>query len=385
MLICCKVGFLGDDDMKVLDEKESDEGDSSSPTSQDHHNHQHAFTEGEEEMVKSEDTSYVWSNVTENELVVGAESIGESTQKAALEESNVIQIDWDIKPEDYFDGENVGVEKNESVTKSHGGSSSSSSSSSSDDESHVVEKNIVVIESGETREGTPYSVTETAAFDDSVKTADLPEATELTVGVLVVDAYNLAVGVPEEEADDPVAAEPLSVNLVKPADLPEVTQVTDGVPIIEAYSLVVDEASKSVVETIPLVDSENVSKEVLHVNDGATVENPKSFSEYESGLKENGKHESSGVSPVSMDMGSEPKEDKMSPKVIEYSAVSSVAVSSGAQEDDDKLPQSSCVEDSAVTECSDNQPSVVLAPRPVQTTSWTSCCGLFELFTGSRR
>ncbi|GFY88686.1 hypothetical protein Acr_06g0006260 [Actinidia rufa] len=380
--------MVGDDDLKVLDEKESDEGDTSSPTSQDHHNHQHAFTEGEEEMVKSEDTSYVWSNFTEKEPVVGAESIGESTQKAALEESNVIQIDWDIKPEDYFDVENVGVEKNESVAKSHGGSSSSSSSSSnssSDDESHVVEKNIVVIESGESKEGTPYSVTKTAAFNDSVKTADLPEATELTDGVLVVDACNLAVGGPEEEADDPVAAEPLSVNLVKPADLPEVTQVTDGVPIIEAYSLVVEEASKSVVETIPLVDSENVSKEVLHVNDSATVENPKSFSEYESGLKENAKHESSGVSPASMDMGSEPKEDKMSPKAIQYSAVSSVAVSSGAQEDDDKLPQSSSVEDSAVTECSDSQPSVVLAARPVQTTSWTSCCGLFELFTGSGR
>ncbi|PSS02965.1 Chitinase [Actinidia chinensis var. chinensis] len=377
----------GDDDLKVLEEKESDGGDTSSPTSQDHHNHQHPFTDGEDEMVKREDTSYVRSNVTENEPVVGADSIGESTQDATTEESNVIQIDWEINPEDYSYGENVGVEKIESKNKSHGGSSSSSnsSSSSSDDESHFVEKNIVVVESGKSKEGTPSVVTDSAGFDDSVKIADLPEVTHVTDGVLVMDAYNLAVGEPKEEADDPVVAELLSVNLVKPADLPDVTQVTGGVSVTEAYSLVVEEASKSVVETMILVDSQDVSKEVVRVNDSATVENPTSFSECESGLKQNGKHESSGISPAVMDMRSEPKEDKMSPKAIEYSAVSSVAMSLGVQEDDDKLPQSSCVKDSAVTECSDSQTLVVLAPRPVQTTSWTSCCGLFELFTGSSR
>ncbi|GFY88639.1 hypothetical protein Acr_06g0005790 [Actinidia rufa] len=321
--------MVGDDDLKVLEEKESDGGDTSSPTSQDHPNHQHPFTEGEEEMVKREDTSYVRSNVTENEPVVGADSIGESIQEATMEESNVIQIDWEINPEDYSYGENVGVEKIESKNKSHGGStggsSSSSSSSSSDDESHVVEKNIVVVESGKSKEGTPSAVTDSAAFDDSVKTADLPEVTHVTDGVLVMDAYNLAVGEPKEEADDPVVAEPVSVNLVKPADLPDVTHVTGGVSVTEAYSLVVEEASKSVVETMILVDSQDVSKEVVRVNDSATLENPTSFSECESGLKENGKHESSGVSPAVMDMRSEPKEDKMSPKAIEYSAVSSVA------------------------------------------------------------
>ncbi|MCD7451659.1 hypothetical protein HAX54_012980 [Datura stramonium] len=33
----------------------------------------------------------------------------------------------------------------------------------------------------------------------------------------------------------------------------------------------------------------------------------------------------------------------------------------------------------------DHQPLVALVPRPVQTTSWKSCCGLFEVFAGSNK
>ncbi|XP_060189559.1 uncharacterized protein LOC132618540 [Lycium barbarum] len=33
----------------------------------------------------------------------------------------------------------------------------------------------------------------------------------------------------------------------------------------------------------------------------------------------------------------------------------------------------------------DHQPPIALGPRPAQTTSWKSCCGLFELFAGSNK
>ncbi|KAL6991368.1 hypothetical protein U1Q18_009482 [Sarracenia purpurea var. burkii] len=347
----------------VREEKESDGGDSSSPESQGH-----SFTEGEgeEEMEKREDASYVRSIVTENEPVAGANCNGESKQKVAIEESNFIQTDKEFKPKDSSDSENVRIEHIEPMN----------SGSSSDDESRVIEKNIVVIESGESKEDSEYSVAETAAFADPVKTTDLPEATQITNGVPVVDAYNLVAGEPKEEACDPVSANSLSVNLVKLNDLPEITQVTNGVPVIEAYTLaegksMEEEASSLVAETIPL-DSENVRKNAVHVKDSEPIEK-ENGSVIELGSNENGKNEGSD----------------------DNSVVSSVAAGFAAQEDEYKLMPSSIVpsvdnsnsaeniKDSIVTECSDRQPLVASTPRPVQTTSWKSCCGLFEVFTGS--
>ncbi|CAK9163652.1 unnamed protein product, partial [Ilex paraguariensis] len=43
------------------------------------------------------------------------------------------------------------------------------------------------------------------------------------------------------------------------------------------------------------------------------------------------------------------------------------------------------LKDPEVPECSDIQPLGDSALRPVQTTSWKSCCGLFELLTGSNK
>lgn len=41
--------------------------------------------------------------------------------------------------------------------------------------------------------------------------------------------------------------------------------------------------------------------------------------------------------------------------------------------------------DSETPECSENQPLVASAPHMVQKTSWLSCCGLFEVLSGSSR
>ncbi|CAL5410076.1 unnamed protein product [Camellia sinensis] len=398
---------FGDDDPKVHDEKESDGGEAGSLASQDHHNHSHPFTEGdEEEMENREDTLTARSIVTESEPVVGISGNGKSTPNVAMDANSDIQIDQEMKHVDDSDRKNVSIEYVESVKESNGGQmsldlgknvsleyvesvkesnsgrvsldggSSSSGSSSSDDESHVIEKNVVVIESGESKADDPNLAAESAAFADSVKPADLPEVTRATDGVPAMDACNLVVGEPKEEAYDPVAANAPPINLVEPSDFAEITPVTVGDLVIEG--------------TTSLVDSENVSKTVVPVNDSLAIENSMHSTMFELGLKESGKNESSGVSSVVMDMGSQPKEDKVASKADENSSVSS-GTGFATQEDEQAKPLASSsilavdhsngaghVKDSVISECSDGQPLVASAPRLARTTSWMSCCGIFE-------
>lgn len=323
----------------------------------------------EMEMEKREDTLSVQSVVPENEPVVGVNGNGEDTQKMEMEGNSVVQIiDWELEPEDESERKNGCVEFVESMKESNGGrkprdggTSSSSSNSSSDDESHVVEKNIVVIESGDSKEEAPclveerttiadpikttdlpqvtqvtddvpardvYDLAADEAYDpstskeetvnsaDPVKTTDLPEVTQATDGVPFTDAYNLSVEKPTEEVYDPVAKNAFPVNLVDTADFPEVTQVADSLLDTEVYSLVVEEPSNLVVETVPSVDSETVSKDAIQVNDSKPHTTGSGFE-----LKKNGNDDGSGVSPVVMDTGSQPEEDKVSPTTVEYSGV----------------------------------------------------------------
>uniref|UniRef100_A0A5B6Z4T1 Putative enolase-phosphatase E1 n=1 Tax=Davidia involucrata TaxID=16924 RepID=A0A5B6Z4T1_DAVIN len=345
--------MVGDDDLKTHDEKESDGGEVSSPGSQDHHNHQHPFTEGEEEEVeKKEDTSSARSFVTENKPMGAVTNDGESIQKVAIEEG-VVQIDSNLKPEDDSESKNVSIEYVEELH--HGGSSregGSSSSSSSDDESHVFEKNIVVLES---KDGDYDSVSESAPFVESVK---------------------------------PVS----SLSEV-------VTQITDCVPVGEAYNLAV--------ETAPVVDSDKVSlsEEVVQVTEteSAPIENFMASDVVELGLKKDGERmltsveEGTGVSSVVMDLGSQNKEDIVVSTSDQNAAASLDAMGFAAQENEDKLLVSfnasrvdtnngaEHIKTSGIPESSDSQPLVASAPGARQTTSWKSCCGLFEVLTGSNR
>ncbi|KAI8569001.1 hypothetical protein RHMOL_Rhmol02G0245100 [Rhododendron molle] len=324
----------GDDDLNMQDDRES--GEVSPHTSEDHHNHQNPSTEGkeEEEIEQREDNATVRSIVPESVPMLEIDSKEESTQKMVMDVSNIIQIDWDLKPDDDSDNENAGIDYVESVKESRGVSGSSNSSGSnksSDEKSHYVEKNGVVKESGEPK------------VDDPKPTArdDFLELNQAGDGFPVIN--DLDVKVPKGDACDP-----RTVNSVKPVDLPGLPQVKDGASITEAYN--------SVAGTVPVDQREHVSEERLNV-DELPAENAMSSNQFQSGLKENGQNEGSGISPVVMDMGSQLNEEK---------------VDSTAEH----------TKDSVMSECSDSQPLVASAPRPVQTTSWMSCCGLFEVFTG---
>jgi len=71
------------------------------------------------------------------------------------------------------------------------------------------------------------------------------------------------------------------------------------------------------------------------------------------------------------------------PKPREFDSEVSASVSQSP------IPESTIdaehVKDSDTPECSDNQPLVASVPPVVQKTSWLSCCGLFDVLSGSNR
>ncbi|CAA3016735.1 uncharacterized protein LOC111372729 [Olea europaea var. sylvestris] len=152
----------------------------------------------------------------------------------------------------------------------------------------------------------------------------------------------------------------------------------------------VEEDSDLVEETCPFIDSEKISilDEKVQLRTSAIFE-----------LKANEMEKLSYVgekviiSATIVDVVSERNEDVPTDRLIEIAAATSNAKECGIQENDDKLTPSYTapkVDPSKEVEREkDNKfPEVLAAPgptHPVQTTSWKSCCGLFEALTGSGR
>ncbi|KAH9749263.1 hypothetical protein KPL70_005314 [Citrus sinensis] len=117
---------LGNDDPKSQDERESDGGEAGSPASQDHHNHQHPFQEGNGELEKRDPTP-----------VRSSDSERKSMAEVAQGLEDAVNIGREVKTEDDSGSQSINIRHVEFVKESHGGSSSSSSS---DNESQVCEK-----------------------------------------------------------------------------------------------------------------------------------------------------------------------------------------------------------------------------------------------------
>ncbi|XP_024950703.1 uncharacterized protein LOC102611722 isoform X2 [Citrus sinensis] len=117
---------MGNDDPKSQDERESDGGEAGSPASQDHHNHQHPFQEGNGELEKRDPTP-----------VRSSDSERKSMAEVAQGLEDAVNIGREVKTEDDSGSQSINIRHVEFVKESHGGSSSSSSS---DNESQVCEK-----------------------------------------------------------------------------------------------------------------------------------------------------------------------------------------------------------------------------------------------------
>ncbi|KAL5577123.1 hypothetical protein UlMin_018822 [Ulmus minor] len=166
--------------------------------------------------------------------------------------------------------------------------------------------------------------------------------------------------------------------------VPETTSHTDDVKLVnssppEAAQITenayIEEMSDVIGSVKPVVP---VSEETLNVIESAPVENELVSNVIKSEL-ENG---SEKVSPEAAENVSDfqEKENKASPSeldsVLKGSAGTHVAQSSnGAYR----------AKDSEIPEYSENQPLVASAPRPVERTSCLSCCGIFDVITGSSR
>lgn len=331
-----------------------DSGEVGSPASQDDHTHQHPFAKGEgEELEKREDSSAVRSFVDERKS-----SEGGSTEDVGKEEEGVVQIDWELKPEEDFDGSNVASESGVKSPQGSSSSSSRSSSSSSDDESHFVEKKIVVVE------------------DPPVK-VDLIEPLNTEKVTQVVDDFS-------------VETSPL-VDLVKPVDF-----LTEGLSQANDSGLVV-ESNNVVVETPSVADSGRVSllEQAVQVIESPSFENGSSSGVIGSSLTENGMDKSPSVDdhndislvPTVLDSKSDNGKNIAASTQSEQYVGSSTDAKISMAEVTGTNPSNGRghANESVSPQSSDSQPLVASVPRTAQTTSWKSCCGILELFTGSDR
>ncbi|KAI3456074.1 hypothetical protein Pfo_012737 [Paulownia fortunei] len=317
----------GDEDVKHQDDKESDVGEVSSPGSQDH-THQNLLTEGEEEEIEKE------RNLTNLPSAEGLRIDG--GQKHIVLEESVVQVEREFKFKDESDRKDGRVEHDEATRKSYDGGSSgssSSSSSSSDNESHGIKNS--------------QAAADIASVVDSVKLADSlsGRSAEAIHSVPIEEAGDSVVeNIPAADSEKiSVLCEQVEVNMISPADISIAPYVVESV-LKENGEKKLSSVGDKVGTSLTLVNAALEREEetiVQSVDTTATILDPK-----ECVTQEN--------------------DDRLT---LPYNAPRATA-DNGAEHE----------KDSGVTE-----PLLVPSPCPVQKTSWKSCCGLFEVFSGSGR
>ncbi|XP_073300584.1 uncharacterized protein [Primulina huaijiensis] len=161
----------------------------------------------------------------------------------------------------------------------------------------------------------------------------------------------------------------------KVVDLGNGNESLSGGPAENIVRAEIDDGVDSVVENSPAEELKNTS--IL----GEKVETDTCITPYvigpmESEVKRLGFVEDNGISKVFMDVPL--KKDESIENIVTLDHKDCVT-----QESRDRVAADIGVElekDSGVTEV-----VLVPAPHPVETTTWKSCCGLFEVFAGSRR
>ncbi|PON33798.1 hypothetical protein PanWU01x14_349800 [Parasponia andersonii] len=313
----------GYDDSKSQDEKGSDGGEVGSPAHQDYHNNHHPFNEGNEELEEG-DPSSVRSVVAEDKSVEKFSSLVEGSQKVGFHVDGGVEIERNLKSVEIF--------KFRKESRDMDDRSSSSSSSSSDDESRAIEKK------------------------------------------------------QDKESNDSISDAVSYTNVVKPVESSpaEETQITENASVGNTNP--VAEISAVIEAVVP------ASEETLSVIENAPIENSLVSDVITSGLKLSTQFPETvtSFSPLK-------NEDKIYPLSNE-SAKPSPSESesvSNAHEGEELPPSSAHVDqssnvtqrnkDSEIPESSENQPLVAPAPRVVQKSSWLSCCGIFDVITGSSR
>ncbi|XP_011005829.1 PREDICTED: transcription factor mef2A isoform X2 [Populus euphratica] len=313
----------GNDDPKSHDETETDGGEVGTSVSQDQHNHQHPFNEGNEEYEKG-GPSPSDSLANKNKPMEVVTGDAEGSLQVESEDSIAVNIE----------SKSVSIEHVDSSKESHDEDDRSSSSSSFSNESQDFEKKSKEANDEEKEIG---------SFSEEVK--QISENEKLV-----------------KEADSNSVLETASADLVDPV-----------VPISETEKFVIEIAQVENPEVLEVVEScfEEDEDKLLPVS-----------------------NETAEVSPATV----VPKknEDKVFPISDENVGASANVVGSSAYGNVGKTLVSSASH-SAETgngeektkytdarQITENKPPLACGPRVAERTSWMSCCGIFDVLTGSK-
>ncbi|KAL0398389.1 UNVERIFIED_CONTAM: hypothetical protein Sradi_2182200 [Sesamum radiatum] len=237
---------------------------------------------------------------------------------------SVVRVEREIKIDDELEHRDETFEHDESTTKSYDGgssgrSSSSSSSSSSDDESHGIKNSEAAMDIS--------SVVDSAkvadSLSDSTFSAPIKEACDSVAEKISVSGEQVGVDM----------SSPINIT-VAPYVVESVAQENGG----KKLSSVEDKVGTSMACVYDALERKEEAI-VQSVKTTATISDPKECVAQET-------------------------DDRLA---LPYNAPSPTA-DNGAEHK----------KDSGVT-----QPLLVPSPHPVHRTSWKSCCGLFEVFSGS--
>ncbi|KAI9402988.1 hypothetical protein POPTR_001G354600v4 [Populus trichocarpa] len=323
----------GNDDPKSHDERESDGGEVGTPVSQDQHNHQHPFNEGNGESEKGGPLPSD-SLADQNKPMEVVTGDAEGSLKVESEDNIAVNIEREVNSKQNVESKNVFIEHVDSSKESHDEDDRSSSSSSFSNESQAFEKKSKEANDEEKENG---------SFSEEVK--QIPENEK-----------------PVKEADSNSVLETASADLVNPA-----------VPISETAKVVIEIAQVENPEVLEVVESgfEDDEDKLLPVS-----------------------NEIAEVSPAIV----VPKknEDKVFPISDENVRASANVVASSAYGNVGKTLVSS-VSHSAETgngeektkytdarQSTENKPLLACGPRVAERTLWMSCCGIFDVLTGSK-
>ena len=205
----------GNDDPKSHDERESDGGEAGSPLSQDQHNHQHSFNEGNGESEKGgpSPSNPLADQNKPMEAVIGD---AEGSQKVDSEDNIVEKVEREVNSKQNVESKDVFIEHVDSSKESHDEDDRSSSSSGFNNESQDFEKKSKEA-NGEEKE--------IGSFSEEVK--QIPEN-----------------GKPVKEANRNSVLETASADLVNPV-----------VPISEKAKFVIEIAQVENPEVVKVVES----------------------------------------------------------------------------------------------------------------------------------
>ncbi|KAJ6377467.1 hypothetical protein OIU76_026439 [Salix suchowensis] len=324
----------GNGDPRSLDEREGDCGEVGSPVSQDQHNYQHPFNEGNGDSEKG-GPSPANSSAHQNKPIEGVPGDAEGSHQVEPEDNSAIKIERDS--EQNVESKDI-IEHVDCRKESHDEDDRSSSSSSSSNESQVFEN-----KSNEANDEEKEK--EVVSFPNEVK--QIPENEKLV----------------KEVKNNSVLETVSAVYLVNPV-----------VPISETEKFVMESVQVENSEVLEVVESgfeENedrflhISNEVVEVSPTIVVPNKNKDKLFPTSDENVGASSNVVGSSVYGNLG----------KTLASSDSHSTEIGNGADEN----------KDTDALENTVNQSLLSSASQVAERTSWMSCCGLFDVFKGSNR